>query len=66
MTKFVACPVCSVAVAWRAGNAWRPIRSEGCKAIDLGAWASERHVIHGQSGHADESTEHAAYQTQNG
>jgi endogenous inhibitor of DNA gyrase (YacG/DUF329 family) len=48
MTKVVACPVCGAAVAWNATSTWRPFCSARCKTIDLGDWASERHVIAGR------------------
>ncbi|HYM34485.1 MAG TPA: DNA gyrase inhibitor YacG [Steroidobacteraceae bacterium] len=39
------CPTCNRPVEWNASSPWRPFCSERCKLIDLGAWASERHVI---------------------
>jgi len=36
-------------VEWNANSPWRPFCSERCKLIDLGAWASERHVIPGDT-----------------
>jgi endogenous inhibitor of DNA gyrase (YacG/DUF329 family) len=45
MAVSVNCPVCKTAVAWTEASRWRPFCSERCRAIDLGDWASERHVI---------------------
>jgi endogenous inhibitor of DNA gyrase (YacG/DUF329 family) len=41
----VPCPTCSRPVEWSEGSPWRPFCSERCKLIDLGAWATEKHVI---------------------
>ena len=38
----VRCPSCSEMVPYRTDNPYRPFCSKGCKAIDLGAWASEQ------------------------
>lgn len=38
----VRCPSCSDMVPYRVDNPYRPFCSKGCKAIDLGAWASEQ------------------------
>jgi len=38
----VRCPSCSETVPYRIDNPYRPFCSKGCKAIDLGAWASEQ------------------------
>lgn len=38
----VRCPSCGERVAYRTDNPYRPFCSKGCKAIDLGAWASEQ------------------------
>ena len=45
----VACPTCERPVEWTEASQWRPFCSERCKLIDLGAWASERNVIPGES-----------------
>lgn len=37
------CPVCKKEV--RFGDPFMPFCSERCKLIDLGDWASEKHVI---------------------
>ncbi|MFO0206751.1 MAG: DNA gyrase inhibitor YacG [Betaproteobacteria bacterium] len=47
MAVSVQCPVCKATVAWTEASRWRPFCSERCRAIDLGDWASERHVIAG-------------------
>jgi uncharacterized protein len=49
-----SCPTCKRPVKWNADSLWRPFCSERCKLIDLGAWASEQHVIPGDVQHLDE------------
>jgi len=39
----VRCPSCGDTVPYRLDNPYRPFCSKGCKAIDLGAWASEEY-----------------------
>ncbi len=39
--KHVACPTCGKDSPYAPSNVFRPFCSERCKAIDLGAWASE-------------------------
>lgn len=46
MTRKIQCPVCRKITTWD-NNQWRPFCSERCKIIDLGDWASEKHVIAG-------------------
>jgi hypothetical protein len=43
--RYVNCPRCGIAVAWRAENPFRPFCSERCKAVDLGAWATEQYRV---------------------
>jgi uncharacterized protein len=43
----VKCPACRTPVLWAEASTWRPFCSERCKLIDLGDWASDRHVIAG-------------------
>lgn len=43
--RTVNCPRCAAKVVWRSDNPWRPFRSEHCKTMDLGAWASESYRI---------------------
>lgn len=43
----VACPTCAKAVVWAKQSLDRPFCSPRCRLIDLGAWASEEHVIAG-------------------
>ena len=38
----VRCPSCGDMAPYRTDNPYRPFCSKGCKAIDLGAWASEQ------------------------
>ena len=45
----VKCPICKNPVEWSDKNPWRPFCSERCKLIDLGEWASDAYVIHGNS-----------------
>lgn len=47
----VPCPVCGRPAPLRENPA-RPFCSARCKTIDLGEWASERHVIPGSEGEA--------------
>jgi len=47
----ITCATCKRIIEWSADNKWRPFCSERCKLIDLGAWASEKHVI------ADDNTD---------
>ena len=46
--KSVSCPTCHRPVEWSPDSPYRPFCSERCKLIDLGAWASEKHVIPGE------------------
>ncbi|MGX9461531.1 DNA gyrase inhibitor YacG [Shewanella sp. A14] len=41
----VNCPVCHIQVQWNDKSLFKPFCSERCKLIDLGDWASEKHVI---------------------
>jgi endogenous inhibitor of DNA gyrase (YacG/DUF329 family) len=43
--RHVTCPRCGVAVAWVAGNRFRPFCSERCRTVDLGAWATEQYRV---------------------
>ena len=45
----VLCPTCRTDVVWSAASPCRPFCSERCKNVDLGAWASERYAISGES-----------------
>lgn len=47
MTLTVECPTCNAPVTWDASFPDRPFCSARCRLIDLGAWASEEHVIPG-------------------
>lgn len=51
--RIVSCPTCKTTVKWTPQNPSRPFCSERCKLIDLGAWASEEHVIPGDAEHQD-------------
>ena len=39
----VRCPSCGEMHLYSTDNPYRPFCSKGCKAIDLGAWASEEY-----------------------
>lgn len=41
----VRCPSCGEMHAYSIDNPYRPFCSKGCKAIDLGAWASEEYRV---------------------
>lgn len=45
----VKCPTCGDAVVWSSASPYRPFCSERCKNVDLGAWASERYTIGGDT-----------------
>lgn len=49
VATIVPCPTCRKPVQWSTENPYRPFCSERCKLIDLGAWASEQHVIPGDA-----------------
>ena len=49
MPAIVDCPTCSRRVEWTPANKWRPFCSERCKLVDLGAWATERYVVPGDT-----------------
>ena len=48
-TLFVKCPHCKQLVKWEKENSFKPFCTERCKLIDLGAWASGKHSIAGES-----------------
>ena len=41
----VRCPSCGEKHLYSLDNPYRPFCSKGCKAIDLGAWASEHYRV---------------------
>lgn len=41
----VRCPSCGEMHFYSLDNPYRPFCSKGCKAIDLGAWASEQYRV---------------------
>ena len=43
--RSVPCPRCGKQVPWIPENAFRPFCSERCKAVDLGAWATEQYRV---------------------
>ena len=48
MTLNLQCPTCSAPVTWDEAFPDRPFCSHRCRLIDLGAWASEEHVVPGE------------------
>ena len=44
-SKIVACPQCGASVEWNAQSKYRPVCSERCKMIDLGAGATESYRV---------------------
>jgi uncharacterized protein len=55
VNSVVRCPTCERSVEWNESAPWRPFCSERCKLIDLGAWASERHSIPGDTQDAEDA-----------
>lgn len=53
MTLNIECPTCKAPVTWDASFPDRPFCSQRCRLIDLGAWASEEHVIPGNEQEQD-------------
>jgi len=45
----IACPTCNKKTEYDKTNHHRPFCSEKCKLIDLGAWASEKYHIPGDT-----------------
>lgn len=43
--RTVACPACGARVAWLPESRFRPFCSERCRAMDFGAWATERYRL---------------------
>jgi endogenous inhibitor of DNA gyrase (YacG/DUF329 family) len=43
--RTVPCPTCGEKSVFEPWNPWRPFCCERCRALDLGAWASEKYVI---------------------
>jgi endogenous inhibitor of DNA gyrase (YacG/DUF329 family) len=41
----VRCPSCGLLHTYSTDNPYRPFCGKGCKAIDLGAWASESYRV---------------------
>ncbi len=49
MKKIVLnCPQCKKEIVYSSDNKNRPFCSDRCRLIDLGEWASEKHVIKGE------------------
>lgn len=49
----VRCPSCGTMHAYTTENPYRPFCSKGCKAIDLGAWASEEYRVQAKPSDVD-------------
>jgi endogenous inhibitor of DNA gyrase (YacG/DUF329 family) len=43
--RLVPCPACKTPTPYSQDNRWRPFCSERCRALDLGAWASESYRV---------------------
>ena len=52
-TPTVPCPQCKTKVIWDKNSVYRPFCSKRCQVLDLGAWASEQHVIPEADTHND-------------
>ena len=44
----IVCPTCHLKHKWIDSKPWSPFCSKRCKLIDLGDWASEKHIIAGK------------------
>ena len=51
--RTVACPRCRQPAVFAPANRWRPFCSERCRALDLGAWASESYRVASPADDAD-------------
>jgi endogenous inhibitor of DNA gyrase (YacG/DUF329 family) len=49
MPTVVKCPTCGKDVRWTPESRYRPFCSDRCKQIDLGAWATGKYRIGGNS-----------------
>ena len=45
----VKCPRCKKIVAWSDNSQFKPFCSARCRLLDLGAWASGKHRIPGDT-----------------
>jgi len=54
----VPCPTCAGDSLFAPSNRWRPFCSERCRAIDLGAWASEAFRVQASAPIEDPDTPH--------
>lgn len=52
-TLSVNCPGCGQRVPWIAERQHRPFCSRRCRESDFCGWATEEHVLAGESSHAD-------------
>jgi len=43
--RLVPCPGCRQPTPFTPANRWRPFCSERCRALDLGAWATESYRV---------------------
>ncbi|HEX4376842.1 MAG TPA: DNA gyrase inhibitor YacG [Steroidobacteraceae bacterium] len=50
------CPTCGREIEWSDRFPARPFCSDRCRLIDLGAWLSEDHAIHGDPVAADDGS----------
>jgi uncharacterized protein len=49
----VRCPSCGETHPYKLDNPYRPFCSKGCKAIDLGAWATEQYRMEAKPNEQD-------------
>jgi uncharacterized protein len=49
MSLTVQCPSCRVSVVWSEESPFRPFCSVRCQQLDFCGWATESHVIPGDS-----------------
>ena len=57
--KTITCPTCGKLIEWPDKTQFRPLCSERCRLIDLGAWFSGEYAIPDESGDGDEKSEKA-------
>ena len=49
MATIVKCPTCHRDVEWSEAHPYRPLCSERCRLVDLGAWLAEQRAIPDES-----------------
>ena len=53
----VRCPTCGADVVWGPDSPYRPFCSERCRLIDLGAWASDKYRVEGETTPLDDEAD---------